>query len=208
MAKATGGRTIPVGAETAIKNWYLGQYFDKEPQQHGSKYTLKGIESEWYAVNELSRYHGEYYEKNTTLFQDTHLAGTPDIITDSEVIDIKCPFDCFTFPLFEELDKRYWWQMQGYMELTGKTKARVIFILLDPPEQVIEMEARHIARAENTIVTEELIEATRLRLSYEHLPIEKRIKEFTVEKDPDAITAIRERVDAMRSLINEKISSL
>ena len=39
--------------------------------------------------------------KNEALFENEYLTGTPDVILEDEIIDVKNSWDCFTFPLFE-----------------------------------------------------------------------------------------------------------
>jgi len=70
--------------------------------------------------------------KNEKYFEDDFFFGTPDLILEDEVLDIKCSWDCFTFPLFDkEIEtKDYFYQLQVYMHLTGKKKARLVYVLL------------------------------------------------------------------------------
>ena len=209
MAKATLGRTISVGAETAIKDWYIGQLYDRKKPSASSKYTDKGNEKEGDAIRFLSKVHGDFYSKNNKTFDNEHLVGTPDIVASDAIIDIKCSWDCFTFPYFDtKLNKAYWCQMQGYMALTGKKRAIVAYCLMDATFDQIERAISDYCKANNCELTEEIEEKVTAQMMYEHLPTTLRLREFEVLRDDDFINSIYERVDAMRSFINEKTAML
>lgn len=202
IAAAKSPRTISVGAETAVKNWYLGQIYGKNPLHSGNKYTEKGLKSEDSAVAELMKLDIEWYEKNTETFENEFILGTPDIITDSKVIDIKCSWDCFSFPYFEtELDPVYWWQVQGYMELTGLKSAEVVYMLMDAPYSIIVSESYKVARSRGVECDNDIIMEITERMQYSHLEKDMRVKRFIVEHDPTAIQRIYDRVTACRDYL-------
>ena len=74
--------------------------------------------------------------KNKKRFEDEYFTGEPDLLLDDCVIDIKNSWDCWTFPLFDTVipTKDYLYQVQVYMHLTGRKKAKVVYILLNTPE--------------------------------------------------------------------------
>jgi hypothetical protein len=148
-----------------------------------SKYIDKGNQMEDDAIDLLALHHGEFYQKNEQYFNNDFITGTPDIITESEILDTKCVWDCFTFPLFDtELsNKDYYWQMQGYMELCGKQAARVCYMLMNTP---IELAFSELDQKD-----------------YTELPLTKRIKEFDVFYDGDDQNKIEQRVIQIRNYI-------
>ena len=202
MAKATKDRTISVGAETTIKDWYISNLYARSKPQATSKYTDKGNEKEGDAIRFLSKVHGDFYSKNNQTFENEYLVGTPDIITPDAIIDIKCSWDCFTFPYFEtELNKVYWAQMQGYMALTGKKRAVVAYCLMDPTFDQIEYAISDYCKTHNCERTEEIEEKVIAQMSYENLPTNLRLKEFEVLRDEDYIASVYDRVTAMRDFL-------
>jgi hypothetical protein len=58
--------------------------------------------------------------KNEEHFTNDWLTGTPDVVTDQVLIDVKNSFTGSTFPWFETEcpNKEYFYQLQGYMFLT------------------------------------------------------------------------------------------
>jgi len=143
-----------------------------------NKYTEKGNMMESDAIDVYSIYADTFAVKNETEYEDEWMTGTPDIILKGEkIVDIKCPWDCFTFPLFATglPNSDYYWQLQGYMSLVGIPRAEVAYVLIDMP-------------GEHT---------------YEHAPIDLRVKTFGVEYNEQHVQQIHERVEQIRRYINE-----
>lgn len=102
-----------------------------------SKYIDKGNLMEDLAIEKAVEWLNlPFFVKNDTTFEDDFFTGTPDILFDDTVLDIKVSWDCFTFPLFEKEipTKDYYYQLQVYMYLTKKTKAKLVYVLLNTPE--------------------------------------------------------------------------
>lgn len=204
MTNGRGKDTIGQTALTYLEKWVKSQLYDRE-QDIQSKYLSKGLQVEAEIIQIAANHYGwGDVAKNEEWLSDEHLTGTPDIILPKRgVIDMKASWDCFTFPLFDtELDKSYWWQVQGYMALTGLNKAAVVYVLHDAPEDLIEREAwKSVRAAGDDELTEEIFEEYKAKMTYSHLPIQLRLKRFDVERDDDAIQAVRDRVELCRTII-------
>lgn len=151
-----------------------------------SKYTQKGIEVEDEAIEKAIEWLDlPFALKNEKYFENDFFTGTPDLILSDEVIDIKCSWDAFSFPLFEtELPtKDYYYQLQVYMHLTGKRKSRVVYVLLNTPEEISPYEQKH---------------------DYSYVDKKYRIKTFEVDYDESIIEELKQRVVDIRAYI-EKI---
>ena len=195
-AKDTMGQTCI----TYLENWVKEQVYSKRKELYGNA-IMKGTLQEDSAIELLSEVHG-FMVKNERFFENEYMTGTPDILTDI-VRDVKCSQDCFSFPLFEsEVDKGYWYQLQGYMSLTGLKKASLDYCLVDSPDFIIDSDARKEAfKLGLDEVDEELYNKIKARHSYENTPIELRIKSFAFDYDADAIKAIEARVIECRNYI-------
>ena len=166
-----------------------------------SKYMDKGIFMEDEAIEFAGKILGWEGVKNEVLFDDTHLTGTPDVILEGMIVDIKCSWSCFTFPIFEtQPNKDYWWQLQGYMALTGKERSQLVYCLMDMPEDLLE---RELARSKG-MDSSEAEEIVRFH-TYSNLPDKLRIRKFDIEYDPKAIESIRSRVEECREYYLELI---
>jgi len=104
-----------------------------------NKFVNKGIRMEDEAIKFLSSVSGNSYQKNKVFFENEFICGTPDIISDNKIIDIKCSWSKATFPLFPEEAENivYEYQMRGYMMLTGCDHAEVIYCLMSTPDDLI-----------------------------------------------------------------------
>lgn len=119
--------------------------------------------------------------KNEKYFEDDFFCGTPDLILQDEVLDIKCSWDCFTFPLFEKEvpTMGYIYQLQVYMHLTGKSKSRLVYVLLNTPEELTYEQQN----------------------DYSNLDKKYRIKTFTIDYDKSVIEDLQQRVLNIRNYI-------
>lgn len=210
MATPKAPNLIPVGAQTVVEHWFKSTWYGKK-QYNATVATLKGTAVEWDVVKFIADQHGEYYKKNERTYQNGFLVGTPDIvpeeIANSEfLIDIKSPEDCFSFPLLEdELPKIYDWQMQGYLHLTGRKYARVIYALVNAPDHIVEKKARQIARDQNENYSQELFDAVKKNMTYDHLPASMRIKEYRVDYDQKKAEQIEQRVKDCRAWLRSEL---
>ena len=184
---------------TYVEDWLKEQIYGRRIHIE-SKYLDKGIQCEDAAIDFVSVYFPglPLLIKNEKNFESDYLTGTPDLILQDEIIDIKCPWDSFTFPLFEkELpEKNYYWQLQGYMDLIGLAKARVIYVLVDTPLEMVEKEIRFNPAREDEIIAYH---------SYSNIPDKYRIKCFDVIRNDQDIEAIKQRVIDCRNYLKSII---
>jgi hypothetical protein len=168
---------LPTGVKTYVQNWLKEQLYGQRIE-FSNKYTKKG----WDVEDDSINYLGDY-EKNEEYFENDYMCGTPDIITDDMIRDVKNSWDYSTFPLFETKlpNKDYFYQLQGYMVLTGKTKGSVDYMLMDTPEDD--------------------------SLTYNHLGRPLRIKSFAVERDNDFMFEVARRVGLCREYIDRILST-
>ena len=181
---------------TYCEDWLKDQIYDRRKVIE-SKYMDKGTIMEGEAIEFVSAYFPDLplLIKNEKNFESDFMTGTPDLILSDSVIDIKCPWDAYTFPLFEnELpEKNYYWQLQGYMNLTGISKGQIIYVLMDTPLEMIEKEIRFKPDKEDEIIKYH---------SYGNIPDKYRIKCFEVLRNDQDIEAIKQRVKDCRNYIN------
>lgn len=196
--------TISATLKTHLNNWYLEKEYGVRTDMT-SRYTDKGIQLEDEAIREYNKLFKTNHVKNDEYFEDDFIQGTPDIVSDDEVLDIKCSFSLSSFPALEIKcpNKAYDYQLQGYMRLTGKSKAKLVYVLLDTPEDIIVREAKSIMYKEKLPedFLDILIEEVRESQTYSHIPIEKRIKIFEVDRNEEIIKAIDDKVANAREYL-------
>lgn len=180
----TNGRSKDSMGETAksyIKDWMIEQVFGYK-KEIKSKYLTKGNLYEDTALNFYSEQKGLFLLKNDQRFEDDLFTGHPDCIDNGIIYDFKTSWDEFTFPHFDtEPDSGYYAQLQVYMALTGLRKAKLVYTLLETPE--------------------EMLKPWEEPKSYAHVDASKRIKEFDIAFDQALIDKLIDRVYEAREYI-------
>jgi hypothetical protein len=145
--------------------------------------------------------------KNESYFENDFICGTPDIIMGDTIIDVKSSWSAHTFPFFldEELpNKDYYYQLQGYMALTGATKGMVVYCLINTPEEIVLDEIRRTSWSRHELdVTDETEAEVRQQHEFDHIPEVNRVKAYYIDRDEDVIKAIYDRVKECRTYYQE-----
>lgn len=148
-----------------------------------SKYLNKGLMLEDAAIDKAIEWLDlPFTMKNEKFFEDDFFTGTPDLIVDGIVYDIKCSWSCFSFPLFENEipTKDYFYQLQVYLHLTGCKKAVLTYVLLNTPEE-LTYEEKH---------------------NYDNVDKKYKIKTFEIEYDENVIEDLKNRIINVRNYLN------
>ena len=201
-------------SETA-KSYVQDLFKEKElgiSKEFWSRYTDKGLQMEDEAIEFASQVLGwDFVVKNTERFNNDWVTGEPDVITKDLLADIKCSWDGTTFPLFDtELkNKDYFWQMQGYMFLTGLERTELVYCLMNTPHAIVEDEVRRAHWKANLIDEDlDLRQAVQSQHNFNHIPNNLRIKRFIIEKDEESIDKIKEKVELAREYYEQLKSIL
>ena len=167
--------------KTYVKEWLIEKIygFRKEIK---SKYLTKGLKLEDTAIDKAIEWLDlPFTLKNEKFFEDDFFCGTPDLIVDNVVYDIKCSWDAFTFPLFENEipNKDYFYQLQVYMHLTGCKKAVLTYVLLNTPEELTYEDKNN----------------------YDNMDKKYRIKTFEIDYSEEVIADLQQRVTNIREYL-------
>lgn len=205
------GEVLSQTAKTYVQDLVLLEKYGIR-KEFNSRYTDKGNEVENLSialVNEVLNY--KFIYKNDEHFSNDWVTGTPDVNTDEVLIDVKSSWDASTFPFFEtELpNKDYYYQLQGYMWLTGKIESVLAYCLIDTPLEMVEDEVRrahwklHLIE-ENTELRNEI----ESKHKFSHIPNNRRVKYWFVQRDEQVIEQIKERVELCREYYNLLIKTI
>lgn len=212
-AKKNAPPELAETTKTYLKQWYIEQRFGRR-KEFSNKFTEKGTNMEDHSIELLSRVSGKMFiKKNEKFYKNEWITGTPDLL-DEIVTDIKSSWDLFTFPLFEakQTNKLYWYQLQGYMWLTHRTKADLSYCLVDTPESLIYKELQKAQWNANGVMSDEeqakLEEVTRKNMTFGDIPEELRVKTFHVVRDDAVIEKIKERVLLCREYVKHLEASI
>lgn len=207
----TKSETLSETAKSYIQDLFkereLGIY-----KEFSSRYTDKGLEMEDEAIQFASEVlNWDFVVKNETRFNNEWLTGEPDINTDNLLADIKCSWSGSTFPLFDETlkNKDYYYQLQGYMMLTGHDTSELVYCLMNTPHQIVEDEVRRQHWKLNLIDEDlEVRQAVQEMHNFDQIPNNIRVKRFIVQKDEAAQEKIKERVEIAREYYNQLLTQI
>jgi hypothetical protein len=123
--------SLPTGAKS-----YLDEVFDdvywRRKRILSNKYLDKGLMNEEDVLDLHSQIDEVTYHKNSTLFSNDFIEGTPDVIYDDFVKDAKANFDLESFRK-AHLTTDYEYQLKSYLWLTGLKKAELMYGLVNNP---------------------------------------------------------------------------
>ena len=210
-------KTEPLSETTKthlIDVYVANRYGRQEDIQN--KYIEKGLAVEEDSITLYSRIKKEVFFKNEQHLSNSWIKGTPDLYTGANIYaadtitDIKSSWDIYTFMrvLTKEVNKQYYWQLQGYMDLTGARSATLAYCLVDTPQQLIEDEKRRLmwkmgcATDESPLFIQACEELQR-SMTFGDIALHERLIEFKIERNDADIMRMHQRVEACRQWLNE-----
>lgn len=203
-------------AKSYLKKYYATLKYGKwsAALDKGNKYVNKGKLAEEDSIDLISVLDKIMVQKNEERIENEFLTGVPDVIIGENILqadyiyDVKTSWDIETF--FENLDKDlnplYWWQLQGYLALTGAKCGEVSYCLVNTPAVILEGEKYRLLNRFDVVseddpsfrkAEKELIN----NMIFDDIPKESRRLRFLVERDDEAIEKIYKRVKSCREYL-------
>ena len=203
------------GVITHLIDKYVSQEYGRESDVF-NRYIAKGLMVEEASITLYTLATGKMFIKNETRLSNEYINGTPDLYIGSSIdkaeviIDIKSSYDIFTFyrAKYGKLNKVYYWQLQGYMALTGAKKARLVYCLVDTPDSIVEGSKFALARQMNLIDPHtdnnylEAAEKLEKLAKYDDIDIKERIHEIEIDRNDDDIQRLYTRIQQCLEYMN------
>lgn len=106
----------------------------------------KGNDVEEDSITIISRRRKEFMKKNEIHLRNAFIKGTPDLFKGEEIYkaeivrDAKSAWDAYTFyrSKYKPVEKMNYWQLQGYMALTGAKSGSIDRCLTNTPYHIVE----------------------------------------------------------------------
>lgn len=197
-----------------VQSYVLSKYGRVREIQ--TKQMIKGTLSEDESIQLFAALEKRPFAKNTNRLGNDFITGTPDLfdgteLTNSnEIIDIKSCWDIFTFlsNVADPENKMYYWQMQGYLALTGAKIGTIAYCLVNTPDSIIEGEKYNLLRRMDVATEEDpdykrevnLLIANR---KFDDIGIAERLLTFSFERNDDDIEKIYQKVEKCRIFLSE-----
>lgn len=152
------------------------------------------------------------------------MIGEPDV-NSSILADIKSSWSANTFPWFENPNnKDYYFQMQSYMWLTGKSEAELVYVLSNHPAHIISAEVKRLTYyyADRPFLFPDASSIDELwsmaeqkaefmvnkEANYDHIPDERKVKRFIIKRDDQVIDSMKDRIIEARKIFDQLMTEI
>ena len=201
--------------QTALLRQYGRMVYNKKIAANGVgqfSFIKKGSDMEVDAVELLSRIDKTDYKLENVNVENEYILGCCDILDrqKDKVIDTKVSWNINTFlkSRTAKFDDKYWYQMQGYMELYDVNQAEVVFLLLNTPPGLIEIEKIKLL---NRFVLGQVdrdkydldMENIESAFTYNNIPIKRRYFRYKVKREPEIFKNMYKKVEKARIWLSE-----
>ena len=185
-----------------------------------NKYIAKGLQVEEDSLTLYTRFKKIYDKpsrKNEQWLKNEFICGTPDLYygesieNANHIVDIKSSWNIFTFfsTKSKKMNQMYYWQLQGYMALTGAKQATLAYCLIDTPDAMVNDEKRKllwkmgVTTEDNADYQEACIELEKL-CYYSDIPLEERVLETVIERNEEDINRLYTRIEQCREWMQQQ----
>jgi hypothetical protein len=197
--------TLSETTKTYLKSLWIAEMYDREKYDNRNKFTEKGIACESDSLSLIQEVTGETFFKNQEHFENEFVQGTPDIINLPKIEDVKTSWDIWTYQAVDKevAGKDYFWQVQGYMWLTGAKSAVLRFCLVNTPELIVNDEMYKLSFKYPELQDNPELEA-KMRRNYlfDDIPAKKRLKSFKFRSSNKKIRMLKKQIKAARAYLN------
>ena len=157
--------------------WVQETFGRQKIEMIGNKYTTKGIMCETDSIELFERVTGKTYFKNNEQLENEYIVGTPDL-KKPDLVDIKTSWDLFTYAGVDEKKamKDYYYQLAGYMWLTGEESATLAYCLVNTPDILANDELYRLSFK----LPDDQTELYRHNYIYDDIPEDMRVKQYHI----------------------------
>lgn len=217
--KGTAG-AFTNSALAIIRDIYVLEKYGKSPVSLTDDYSLHAINgtlSESRSLELISDYTGLDFKVNKELIKNAYLKGKLDAYIGPSIKKAKYVIEVKTAKGMqsildtikkESLLKQYYWQLVGYMALTGAEIAEVYHVLVSYDVNIVnEMVKKYLNRIRNLNVppleVDTAIKRIQDNLNFDNIPVNERIVKVSLERNDDDIKMVKERVKDVRRCLEE-----
>ena len=203
-------------AQSHLIEVYAKEKYGRE-RDFSNKYTEKGIAVEEDSITLLARVLKRMLKKNEERLYNDFISGLPDvydgetILTADVITDVKSSWSIHTFLknlTEEDINSDYYWQLQGYMDLTGAKSAIIAYCLVNTPPHLIETEKYYLLKNLNVISEEspeykEAVAKLEKEMIFDDISLSERILLQKVNRNQEDIDLMHNKVIKCREFLKE-----
>jgi len=129
MTKSRSKSGLSETTKKYLQEVYIREEYGRD-KIFANKYMNKGTVLEDTSIDLYAEvFNKDLVVKNQKMYSNEYIHGTPDIILKDKIVDIKTSWDIWSYASADA--QRYYWQIQAYMWLTGRTKGEIAFCLVN-----------------------------------------------------------------------------
>ena len=162
----------------------------------------KGTMVESNSLDLVQKVSGDKYFKNVKSLENDFIKGTPDVIGDNFIIDIKSSWDLWTFAKVDlnSATKAYYYQILAYMWLTDTKKGSLVYALVNTPEELMASEFQRLSWK---LEQEKAEEVVRRNHTFDDIDPKIRIRKFDYEFSQTDIEEVTKKIELCRQYLQE-----
>lgn len=190
--------------KTYLRELWIAEVYGRE-KYITSKYMDKGITCESDSLDLVKTVSGKTFFKNQKKLENDYIIGTPDVIDDLFVLDIKTSWDIWTFSSVDadKAKKDYYGQLLGYMILTGKQASKLAYCLVNTPEDIVSYELYKLKASGSIKDTPEGEEEALKNYQFDDIDPKNRMKIYDFDFDKEVEKKLYERIILSREYMNK-----
>lgn len=169
---------------------------------------LKGLMREDESIQVIGFATDQELTKNQHFFENDYIKGTPDVLTEDRVIEVKTASDFKSFFTMDEeaVKAHYYYQVQAYMWLTGFDKADLYYVYLPETSEEIEAQKKSLSYrlSADSEVYKDVVKQIEKNNSL-FLSPEQCIKKFEFVKNEQVIEKVIDRVKFANEFVFTKL---
>jgi hypothetical protein len=201
----------PIGLSDTAKSAIIDVYLDKKEGRKKiitNKFTIKGNEQEDLSIAVYASFTQKWIKKNEKVYKNDWLEGTPDVVLEDKILEIKTKFDRFTFAKTDKTKalEQYYWQVQGYLLLTNKQQAELVLTCVDSDDFTIYNEVKKEAYVQgidfDSQAYQELENQIRHNHTYNDLQVEEKLKIIPIDRNEEDINRLKTQINRARSFLS------
>lgn len=186
--------------KTYLREIWIQETFNRQKPELTNAAVIKGTMVESDSLDLYQQVTGQTFFKNQKRLENDFIQGTPDVIAKDFILDIKSSWNIWTFASVDQKQatKNYFYQLLGYMWLTEKHQASLVYALVNTPDSITNEEIYKLTFK----MSEEEAEKHRVNYEFDDIDPKLKIKQFDFSFDGEVVEKLKERIIASREFLN------
>lgn len=184
-------------AKAMLREIWIKEKYGRVSFGRANKFTEKGLVVEQDSLKLVTCVLKRgFLAKNRSQLSNDYVTGTPDVVAPI-LIDIKSSWDIWTFAGVDskKAHSDYYWQLFGYMWMLKKSRSKLIYALVNTPDNIKEDELYRLTF--KNLLPEE-IQAAERNYIFDDIREKQRVKVFNFSFDKEKVQELCYMIEQAR----------